>query len=78
MLRRIDKKEARRRFTNKGAIYLLPSKVGLGSAWVKPVEVSGFKENDFSVEAFDKQLNAFAYYNCNDELGKAIHYYANV
>ena len=78
MFRRIDKREARKRFTCKGAVYLLPSKVNLGSAWIKPFAISGFKENDFSVEAFEKQLNAYAYYNCNEEMGKVIHFYADV
>lgn len=69
-MKRIPKVEARKLFNAGKTVYLLPSKVGTDSMWVKPHGVNNRDEQDF-----EKVINAYRYYNCNIELGRGLHYY---
>ncbi len=69
-MKQVYKPTARRLYLQGKTIYLLPCKVGLDSAWVKPYPIS--QSNGMS---FEHAINEFTYYNCCPELGKYIHYY---
>ena len=63
-----------RNLYNKGVtIYLVPSKVhtDFKATWVKPYGISF----SYKTEDFDIIVNAFRYYNCNNELGNRVHFY---
>ena len=66
-----------RNLYNKGlSIYLVPSNVypDFSNYWIKPHEIN--KKNDDEFSNFDKHVNAFYYYNCNDaQTGLRVHFY---
>lgn len=68
---RVTKKEARQLY-NAGGVYVLPSKVcpSFDNFWIQPMLL-----NNISLKTFDKALNEYKYYNCNDELGNCTRYY---
>ena len=66
---RIYKEEARKRYENGEKIYLLPSKARIGSIWISPIMIIKGEGT------FDSKVNAFSYYNCSAETGRAVHYY---
>ena len=68
---RVTKKEARQLY-HAGGVYVLPSKVypSFDNFWVQPMLL-----NNISLRTFDKALNEYKYYNCNDELGNCTRYY---
>lgn len=49
---------------------LVPCKANLNSAWISPVWVTVS-----SIEEFEKAVNEFTYYNCNNTVGTYPHYY---
>lgn len=55
-------------------IYLLPNKINPNNSWIKPTSISVYQRDDYKYD-FEYILNQFRYYNCNNELGKDIHYY---
>lgn len=67
---KVTKRQAKSIYGRGCNVYLLPSKVRLGSFWIKPVLIP-------KNESFEATINAFSYYNCNDELGKSVHYYTD-
>lgn len=67
---KITKPKARAVYNAGGNVYLMASKLRVGNAWVQPVCI-----NKNSGEEFESQINAFSYYNCNAETGKAVNYY---
>lgn len=68
---RVTKKEARDLY-RAGGVYVLPSKVrpSFDNFWIQPMLL-----NNISLRTFDKALNEYKYYNCNDELGNCTRYY---
>lgn len=70
-LRKVDKRAARRAYNEGKDVLLLPCKVGLNST-IQPAKVSTYSSNG---EDFDKVINSFEYYNCNNVLGKYTHFY---
>lgn len=71
-MEKINKKKARKLYYSGTTIHVLPCKVGLGSMWIKPVEI-----NKNSNMGFDAIVNRFEYYNCNTELGRYSSYYVD-
>lgn len=74
---RVTKKEARDLY-RAGGVYVLPSKVrpSFDNFWIQPMLLSVRKPNgSISLRTFDKVLNEYKYYNCNDELGNCTRYY---
>lgn len=63
---------ARKLFETGKPIYLLPNKVRLINAWVFPYAIDKNRANG---DSFDNIVNAFSYYNCNNELGNSVSYY---
>jgi hypothetical protein len=68
MYTQITLREARKFYNDGWTIYLLPSKAAIGSCWISPLPVSGCGD-------FDRKVNAYKYYNCNEYVGKSVHYY---
>lgn len=69
---RVQKQKARSLHKAGKTIYVLPSNIRLGNAWIQPCEIPAYGEED---NEFDKFCNAYTYYNCNNECGKYIHFY---
>jgi len=65
---KIDKRQARKFFKQGQEIYMLPSRMNLRSVWYKPYKLMN------SID-FDKQVNAYEYYNCNSETGSRAKFY---
>lgn len=70
MFLKVTKRTAIKLFNEGTSIYLLPNKVRLGNIWIKPAEINN-KHND----SLDSLVNAYAYYNCNSELGNKVSFY---
>ena len=68
--KKINKTQARKIFNNFGTIYLLPSNMSTESMWGFPYGIN--QETELT---FDGAVNAFRYYNCNNELGRYVHYF---
>jgi len=73
---KVNKTQARKMYEQGKSLYLLPSKVGfcLNAPFMAPYEISKQSCNN---EDFDKIVNTYAYYNCNQELGRTVSYYKN-
>lgn len=67
-MKRISKRQARKLFNRGEKVYMAPSKMNIWSMWFSPVCM----DNN---EDFEKNVNAFRYYNCNEETGKVVYYY---
>lgn len=69
-IKRVDKREARKRFYEGEDIYLKPCKINPTSKWVDYAiankTLSGF---------FDSLVNVFEYYNCNNKTGTYASFY---
>lgn len=76
MITKVDKAKARKTYDKGETVWLLPSNVrfDFNSTWVRPYKIS--VKTCYGNE-FDNIINEFAYYNCNSELGKSVHYYIN-
>ena len=73
---KINVSTARTMYANGETVYLLPNKIRLGNAWIKPVGIcKADSVNGSSNIDFQKQINAFMYYNCNKETGTTVAYY---
>lgn len=67
------KKDAARKYFNKGInIYMIPNRVkfDINGKWIQPFKFNNKLEIDF-----DKCVNNYAYYNCNNELGNTVAFY---
>ena len=65
---RINKKEARNRYNDGKAVFLMPCNIRFDNAWVQLYTI-----NKKSGDDFDKLVNHYEYYNCDHERG----YYAS-
>lgn len=70
MWKKINKAQARKVFNNLGTVYLLPSNLSSESMWGFPYGIN--QETELT---FEGAVNAFRYYNCNNELGRYVHYF---
>ena len=71
MFTRLTKQQAKKTYNKGGEIILTSSKVSPASmfaCYLNPFE------NLYGTD-FEKILTQFKYWNCNDELGNAIHYW---
>ena len=75
--RRVNKATARRVFENDGTILLCPVKLRPDSMWrpISPIAHSLSSELDIKRE-FDVYVNEFEFYNCNNESGRYVAFYA--
>ena len=69
--KRITKQAARERFNNCESCYMLPCKMNPGNMWMKPVPVPVYDGHN----SFTEIVNAFEYYNCNNETGNYTAFY---
>lgn len=68
---KIDKAKARKLYYEHKTIYLLPSKVALDTN-IQPCAISQIICHD---RAFEFLVNEYKRCNCNERLGKIVHYY---
>ena len=68
---RITKYKAIKRFNEGKATYMLPYKIRPGNMWIQPIPVPGGD----AYNAFTDIVNAFEYYNCNNETGRYASFY---
>lgn len=71
-MKRINMRQARKLYNEGTAIYLLPSKIVLGSVWFLPIRIS---LDSYDPGSFDAEVNTFRYYNCTAETGRSVHFY---
>lgn len=69
-MRRINKKEARRRFNQGEEIIIEACKMRVDSMWGDSFRINNKQEKDF-----DSIVNEFEYYNCMYETGYYASYY---
>ena len=74
MLKKIDKRTARKMFNNGKKIMFIPCKLNPCSIWNCGV---WHQLSDGVTHDFDTFCNAVAFYNCNSETGKYLAYYIN-
>ena len=67
-----NKPSAVKLFNSGKTVYLLPNKVRLDNAWIKPFAIS---IDNAEGKSFDAILNSYSYYNCNSETGNGIAFY---
>jgi hypothetical protein len=90
MMKKLTKSQviAKVKKLNEGEILpvtLFPSKCGpANTVWVQGYEVplklkNGVPtyETEVQEENFEDIINSYSYYNCNNELGKRVHFYIN-
>ena len=77
MYKRVDKTRARKAFEKGKKVWFLPSKVRfcLNAPFMAPFEVQKGATNIDGYKDFDALSNMYCYYNCNEELGRVVHYY---
>jgi len=74
---RIDKKKAKRAYNNNLTVIFCPVNLSPFSPWGLDMPMN--KENlNCNYISFDKLLNEFEYYNCNNETGKYTAFYIPV
>ena len=71
-VKRIDKREARKRFYEGEDIYLKLCKINPTSEWVDDVITNKRALRGFF---FDSLVNTFEYYNCNNKTGTYASFY---
>lgn len=67
-MRRISAQTAKKEFKKGTKIFILPSRIILGNKFITPFELR-------SEQDWDLQINAYKYYNCNNETGLGLSYY---
>jgi hypothetical protein len=83
MMKKVTKTQVRKMFSKSldQTVSLFPSNCGpQNTTWVQGMEYNpskyGISYKDLD-RHFDKFVNEFQYYNCNNELGKRVHFYIN-
>jgi hypothetical protein len=60
-------------------VTMFPSNVRPGGVWVQGFTAvygsEGFRADTHEIQTFQDDVNSFTYYNCNNELGKYVHFY---
>lgn len=70
---RVNKKKARNLFNSGVPLLILPNKANPTSPWF---EGCNFHKSEQNTD-FDKFINEYSYYNCNNELGYYCNYYVD-
>ena len=73
-MKKCNAQKARRLYYEGKNIYIIPSKVRIPNMWIDFFQMN-VKDQENEKDDFQKRLNAFSYYNCNNELGNRIHFY---
>lgn len=69
--KRISKHAARKRFNNCQSYYMLPCNILPGNPWEEPIAGTVYDTHN----SFNEIVNAFEYYNCNNETGNYTAFY---
>ena len=72
-LKQVNKTLARKLFSEGVTVYILPSNMRLNNTWTRPYDINS-DMYDMTVDNFDKIVNSFEYYNCNNETGLYTHF----
>lgn len=67
---RVNKTKARIKYNEGKTVYLIPDMMRLDNAWQFPCPVNNKDEREF-----DAVVNAFRYYNCDNERGRGVKYF---
>lgn len=71
-LKKVNVTTAKKVFNAGNTVYLLPNKVKLDNAWIKPFAI----DSETSLgKSWENIINSYAYYNCNKDTGTNIAYY---
>lgn len=71
----IYKKEAHKLYDEGNEIVCCPSKLRPFGFWNVQCVISQKNYCDFAEDSFDKAVNSFEFYNCNNETGKYASFY---
>jgi len=74
---KVNRKTAERLISDGYTIKVIPCKVRLRNLWFESARISLKKLNELGTD-FEKFINEYSYYNCNNELGKHPSYYLDV
>ena len=69
-LKQVNKTVARKLFNKGVTVYILPSNMRLNNTWGKPLDTN----QEMYDMSFDKIVNSFEYYNCNNKTGLYTHF----
>ncbi len=76
---RVNKTKARRLYNEGKTLYLVPNKCrfDFDGFWIPPYKINKIESFEWQgvTKDFDKLINSFEYYNCNNELGTYTHFY---
>lgn len=73
MLKKIQKRTARKLFNQGKVIRILPCNVRLDNKWLQPMEIANWYSG--IVWDFDWLINSYEHYQCIHELGRYCHYF---
>lgn len=78
--KKININKARRLYNEGKKIIVKTSKMRIEpTMWTTPMElVKKEREEEKNEIDFDKNINVYAYYNCNNEMGRTLQYYIEV
>lgn len=68
---RIDKRKARRMISEGELVLVNPCRVHPFAAWHSAITLTDYPSSD----DFDKVIDRYEYYNCNNEVGRYCSYY---
>ena len=71
---RISKRTARSMYNGDYTVELIPHKMNPRGLWMQGYAINKLKEED---QDFDHIINAYEYYNCNNETGLYTAYYVD-
>lgn len=71
--RQVNKPMARSLFNQGRTIFVHPCNMILNNMWQRPFEISDKLDHNF-----DKLVNSYEYYNCNNELGRYANFFVCV
>ena len=72
-VQQINKTRARNLYNNGETIYLMPCNMMFDNFWQQPYPLD--KSRAMYHENFDRAVNSFAYYNCDNERGAYPRFY---
>lgn len=83
-MKRVQKRTAKKLWEQGIEVYMMPCKCNLGGFWIMPCpmpNINSFDETDkgicerIGITLFQKVVNSFECYNCNNEMGLYTHFY---
>ena len=74
--KKVTKRTAQKLYNAGTTVYILPCKASVKSMWFSPYPININDVCNDGVD-FQKLVNAFEFYNCNNETGKYTAFYVN-